>query len=108
MDRVRDDFGDPRGSGTHEGNDLIVEMKQRLSVTSIAFTHDMQSAYKIGDRIAMLYDGVIIETGTPKEIQSTGNPIVRQFITGSAAGPIKIEGVSEVRQTPERHEGASR
>lgn len=75
-------------------NDLIIEMKQRLSVTSVAITHDMHSAYKIADRIAMLYEGKIIEVGTPDEIRNTGNPVVRQFIAGSATGPIKIEGVS--------------
>lgn len=73
-------------------NDLIVEMKQRLSVTSVAITHDMHSAYKIGDRIAMLYNGVIIEISTPEGIKSSQNPIVHQFITGSASGPIKVEG----------------
>ena len=75
-------------------NDLIVKMKQQLSVTSIAITHDMQSAYKISGRIAMLYNGVIIETGTPDEIRNTENAVVRQFVTGSPAGPIRIEGVS--------------
>lgn len=75
-------------------NDLIIEMRNKLNVTSVAITHDMNSAYKIADRIAMLYNGVIIETGTPEEIKNTQNPIVRQFITGSAVGPIKIEGVT--------------
>ncbi|MBI4690271.1 MAG: ABC transporter ATP-binding protein [Nitrospirae bacterium] len=75
-------------------NDLIIEMKQRLSVTSVAITHDMHSAYKIADRIAMLYKGEIIEVGTPDAIKNTDNAIVRQFITGSAIGPIKIEGVT--------------
>ncbi len=75
-------------------NELIVEMKERLKVTSIAITHDMTSAYKIADRIAMLYEGRIVGTGTPEEIKHTENPIVRQFITGSSVGPIKIEGVS--------------
>lgn len=74
-------------------NDLIVEMKQRLSVTSVAITHDMQSAYKIGDRIAMLYNGAIIASGTSEEIRNTKDPLVHQFITGSASGPIKVEGV---------------
>jgi phospholipid/cholesterol/gamma-HCH transport system ATP-binding protein len=74
-------------------NDLIIEMKQRLKVTSIAITHDMNSAYKIADRIAMLYEGKIVETGTPEEIKNTQNALVRQFITGSATGPITIEGV---------------
>ncbi|MFN3739257.1 MAG: ABC transporter ATP-binding protein [Thermodesulfovibrionales bacterium] len=76
-------------------NDLIVDLKKKLNVTSVAITHDMHSAYKIGDRIAMLYEGKIIETGTPDEIKNTSNPIVRQFITGSAKGPIKIEGVTD-------------
>ncbi|KAF0145944.1 MAG: putative ABC transport system ATP-binding protein [Nitrospirae bacterium] len=75
-------------------NDLIIEMKQKLAVTSVAITHDMHSAYKIADRIAMLYQGRIIEIGTPDEIKNTGNAIVRQFITGSAVGPIKVEGVT--------------
>jgi phospholipid/cholesterol/gamma-HCH transport system ATP-binding protein len=74
-------------------NELIVTMKNTLSVTSVTITHDMSSAYKIADRIAMLYEGKIIETGSPHEIKNTANPIVRQFITGSASGPIKIQGV---------------
>jgi len=78
-------------------NELIREMKKRLAVTGIAITHDMNSAYRIADRIAMLYEGKIIETGTPDEIRNTRNPIVKQFITGSASGPIKIEGVNDER-----------
>ena len=74
-------------------NDLIVEMKEKLSVTSVTITHDMQSAYKIADRIAMLYQGKIIETGSPDEIKNTSNPFVRQFVTGSAHGPIQLEGI---------------
>ncbi|MEA3347141.1 MAG: ABC transporter ATP-binding protein [Candidatus Auribacterota bacterium] len=69
-------------------NELIVKFKKELNVTSFAVTHDMKSAYKIADRIAMLYDGKIIESGTPEEIQNTSNPIVRQFIAGSSKGPI--------------------
>ncbi len=76
-------------------NDLIVEMREKLSITSVTITHDMHSAYKISDRIAMLYKGIIMETGTPEEIKNTTNPIVRQFITGSAVGPIKLQGVGE-------------
>jgi phospholipid/cholesterol/gamma-HCH transport system ATP-binding protein len=72
-------------------NDLIVDLRKKLGVTSVAITHDMQSAYKISDRIAMLYKGQILETGTPDEIRNTTNPIVRQFITGSAVGPITAE-----------------
>ena len=71
-------------------NELIIEMKKKLNVTSIAITHDMVSAYKIADRIAMLYEGKIIEVNTPEEIRHTKNPIVRQFVTGSSVGPIKV------------------
>jgi phospholipid/cholesterol/gamma-HCH transport system ATP-binding protein len=69
-------------------NDLINQMKRELCVTSVVITHDMVSCYKVADRIAMLYNGVIIEVGTPAEIQATGNPVVRQFISGRAGGPI--------------------
>lgn len=72
-------------------NDLIIDLRKKLGVTSVAITHDMHSAYKISDRIAMLYKGQILETGTPDEIRNTTNPIVRQFITGSAVGPITAE-----------------
>lgn len=69
-------------------NILIKEMKERLSVTSITITHDIMSAYKIADRIAMLHDGKIIAQGTPDEIRDSEDPVVRQFVTGSSAGPI--------------------
>jgi len=72
-------------------NDLIVDLRKKLGVTSVAITHDMHSAYKISDRLAMLYKGEIIETGTPDAIRNTQNPIVHQFITGSAVGPITAE-----------------
>ncbi|MFC2158248.1 ABC transporter ATP-binding protein [Acidobacteriota bacterium] len=70
-------------------NDLIILMKKELNVTSIVITHDMVSSYKVADKIAMLYRGKIIEVGTPDEIRRSENPIVRQFISGSAEGPIK-------------------
>lgn len=69
-------------------NDLINQMKRDLGVTSVVITHDMVSCYKVADRVAMLFNGVIIETGTPAEIQATANPIVRQFVAGQASGPI--------------------
>lgn len=68
--------------------DLIEETSQNHNVTSIVVTHDMKSAYKISDRISMLYEGEIIFTGTPEEIQNTNNPIINQFINGEAKGPI--------------------
>ncbi|MBN1223396.1 MAG: ABC transporter ATP-binding protein [Candidatus Aminicenantes bacterium] len=70
-------------------NDLIIRMKNELGVTSVVITHDMVSAYKIADKIAMLYEGRIIEEGTPEEIRNTKNEIVQQFIHGRAQGPIK-------------------
>lgn len=69
-------------------NDLIVRLDDQLDVTSIVVTHDMKSAYKVGSRIAMLYDGKIIAQGTPDEIRNTKDSVVRQFITGAARGPI--------------------
>jgi phospholipid/cholesterol/gamma-HCH transport system ATP-binding protein len=71
-------------------NDLIVEVREKLKVTSIVVTHDMKSAYKISNRIAMLHEGQIVTMGIPAEIQSTNNPLVRQFITGSSRGPIQM------------------
>ena len=69
-------------------NELIVSLHDKLKVTSIVVTHDMKSAYKIADRIAMLYQGQIIAEGTPSDIQNTDHPIVHQFINGLAQGPI--------------------
>lgn len=74
-------------------NDLIVKMREKLNVTSVAITHDMKSAYKIADTIAMLYNGVIIAKGAPEEIRNTSDPVVKQFIEGRAEGPIILEGV---------------
>lgn len=70
-------------------NELIVNLKERLDVTSIIVTHDMVSAYKIADRIVMLHRGVIMYDGTPDDIKKTDNEVVKQFIEGRADGPIK-------------------
>ena len=59
-------------------------MREKLGVTSIVITHDMRSAYRVGDRIAMLYEGKVRQVGTVQEIQQTRDPIVRQFIEGRA------------------------
>ena len=69
-------------------NELIMSLHDKLNVTSVVVTHDMKSAYKIADRIAMLYQGKIITEGTAQEIQNTNNPVVHQFINGLAQGPI--------------------
>lgn len=78
-------------------NELIVTMREKLQVTSIAITHDMVSAYRIADRIAMLYQGKIIEVGTPEEIRLSSNEIVQQFIRGEVVGPI-TQGAEFIRQ----------
>jgi phospholipid/cholesterol/gamma-HCH transport system ATP-binding protein len=70
-------------------NDLIIRMKQELEVTSLVITHDIISAYKVADKIGMLYEGKIVESGTPEEIRNSKNPVVQQFIHGRAEGPIK-------------------
>ena len=72
-------------------NDLIIQLREELSVASITITHDMISAYKIADRITMLYKGKLIATGTPDEIRSSDNSYVQQFIHGRAEGPIRDE-----------------
>jgi len=69
-------------------NELIRSLHDKLKVTSIVVTHDMKSAYKIADHIAMLFNGKIIAQGTPAEIQNTTHPVVHQFINGLAKGPI--------------------
>jgi phospholipid/cholesterol/gamma-HCH transport system ATP-binding protein len=65
-------------------NDLILRLRDRFHVTGVAVTHDMASAYKIADRIAMLHKGKIHTVGTPQEIQATTDPVVHQFIHGIA------------------------
>jgi len=70
-------------------NDLINKLKEDLNVTSVVITHDMDSTFKVADRIAMLYQGTIIESGTPEEIRQSKNQIVHQFIHGNAEGPLE-------------------
>lgn len=72
-------------------NNLILDLQKKLNITSIVVTHDMVTAYKVSDRIAMLYQGRIEEIRTPEEIKETKNSVVRQFITGSSEGPIKMK-----------------
>jgi phospholipid/cholesterol/gamma-HCH transport system ATP-binding protein len=71
-------------------NELILTLQRKLGITSIVVTHDMTSAYKVGDRIAMLYGGRIIFSGTPEEVRRTPDPFVRQFVEGRAEGPIAL------------------
>jgi phospholipid/cholesterol/gamma-HCH transport system ATP-binding protein len=71
--------------------ELINEMDQKLGTTTVTITHDMKVAFKIADRVAMLYNGSIIEQGTPEEFQRSKNPIVEQFIEGRAEGPLTMD-----------------
>jgi phospholipid/cholesterol/gamma-HCH transport system ATP-binding protein len=73
---------DPVTSATIDA--LMVRMREQLKVTGIVITHDMRSAYTVGTRIAMLYEGSIRAVGTVEEIQNSDDPIVRQFIEGRA------------------------
>jgi len=68
--------------------ELIKSLQSRLGVTSIVVTHDMASAYKVADRMAMLDGGRIVFSGTPDETRQTRDPLVRQFIEGSSEGPV--------------------
>jgi len=72
-------------------NDLIVDCVKRLGATTISITHDMASARKIADDIAMIYKGEIIWQGTAKEVDHSGNDYVDQFIHGRADGPIQMD-----------------
>jgi phospholipid/cholesterol/gamma-HCH transport system ATP-binding protein len=70
-------------------------MREKLHITSVTITHDMKSAYKIADTVAMLYNGVIIAKGSPLEIQNSSDPVVSQFVEGRAEGPIVLDGIDK-------------
>lgn len=72
-------------------NDLILQCVHKLGATAVSITHDMASAHKIADSIAMIYNGQIIWHGSRQEIDRSGNPYVDQFIHGRADGPIKMQ-----------------
>jgi phospholipid/cholesterol/gamma-HCH transport system ATP-binding protein len=67
-------------------DELMVRMRERLGVTSVVVTHDMRTAYTVGSRIAMLYDGRVRQVGEVDEIRHTDDPVVRQFVEGRAHG----------------------
>tara|TARA_B100000945_G_C20349532_1_gene581541 strand:+ start:388 stop:1152 length:765 start_codon:yes stop_codon:yes gene_type:complete len=72
-------------------NDLIIECVKDQGITALSITHDMNSARKISDRIAMLHEGRIVWSGRPDEIDNSKNQYVVQFINGNANGPIKMQ-----------------
>ncbi len=71
-------------------DELHLSLKERLGVTSIVVTHDLQSAYRIGDRMALHYGGRIVAIGTKEEILHSPDPLVQQFIRGEAKGPMTL------------------
>jgi phospholipid/cholesterol/gamma-HCH transport system ATP-binding protein len=72
-------------------NELIVHVNQEVGATAMSISHDMESARKIGDRIAMLYQGKIVWAGDPDAIDGETNPVVDQFVHGRVDGPIKMQ-----------------
>ncbi len=69
-------------------NELTLDLQAKLGVTSIVITHDLDAAFKIADRIAMLYLGRIIAIGSPEQIKANTNPVLRQLLTGATQGPL--------------------
>lgn len=69
---------------------LTIDLTKKLQITSVVVTHDMASVFRIADRIVMFHQGNIVQIGTPEEIRNSSNPLVRQFITGEAEGPISF------------------
>jgi phospholipid/cholesterol/gamma-HCH transport system ATP-binding protein len=75
-------------------DELIIDLTEKSKVTSITVTHEMDSAFRIATRMAMLYEGKIIEQGKPDEFKQSKNPVVAQFLSGSTEGPI-LEGTPD-------------
>lgn len=74
-------------------DELMIRMRDKLGVTSVVITHDMRSAYSVGTRVAMLYEGKVRQVGTVDEIKNTEDPIVRQFIEGKPSLDAALAGV---------------
>lgn len=74
----------------HVVDKLIVDLTKKLNLTSVVVTHNMESIWRIADRVAMLYNGDLLEVGTPDEIRNSKNNIVQQFINGEVEGPIQL------------------
>ncbi|MEY2480710.1 MAG: phospholipid/cholesterol/gamma-HCH transport system ATP-binding protein [Verrucomicrobiota bacterium] len=79
-------------------DELIIGLTDRSKVTSVIVTHEMDSAFRIGTRMAMLYQGQIIEDGSPDQFKQSTNPVVAQFLSGSTEGPI-LEGSQDAIAT---------
>ena len=79
-------------------DELIIDLTARSQVTSVIVTHEMDSAFRIGTKMAMLYRGKIIEVGPPEQLKQSTNPVVAQFLSGSTEGPI-LEGTEDAVTT---------
>ena len=79
-------------------DELIIGLTEKSNVTSIIVTHEMESAFRIGTKMAMLYKGKIIEVGEPEQLRRSTNPVVAQFLSGSTEGPI-LEGSKDAVTT---------
>jgi phospholipid/cholesterol/gamma-HCH transport system ATP-binding protein len=79
-------------------DELIISLTERSKVTSVIVTHEMDSAFRIATRMAMLYEGAVIEDGTPEQFKKSDHPVVRQFLSGSTEGPI-LEGSKDAVAT---------
>jgi len=71
-------------------NELIINTQKNFNLTCVVISHDIQSIFEVGHKIAMLYDGKIVEYGTPEEIRKSDNPVLTQFLSGSLDGPIAV------------------
>ncbi len=71
-------------------NELIIETQKNFDLTCVVISHDVQSIFTVGHRIAMLYEGKIIEYGTSEEIRESSDPVLKQFLSGSLEGPISV------------------
>jgi phospholipid/cholesterol/gamma-HCH transport system ATP-binding protein len=79
-------------------DELIISLTERSQVTSIIVTHEMDSAFRVGTKMAMLYQGKIIEQGEAEAFKNSTNPVVAQFLSGSTEGPI-LEGSKDAVAT---------
>jgi phospholipid/cholesterol/gamma-HCH transport system ATP-binding protein len=79
-------------------DELIISLTEKSKVTSVIVTHEMDDAFRIATKMAMLYQGKIIETGVPEQFKQSKNPVVRQFLSGSTEGPI-LEGSKDAVTT---------
>jgi phospholipid/cholesterol/gamma-HCH transport system ATP-binding protein len=79
-------------------DELIISLTERSKVTSVIVTHEMDSAFRIATRMAMLYQGALIADAKPEQLKKSDDPVVQQFLSGSTKGPI-LEGTKDAVAT---------